>query len=155
MEAANLGAFLAPFPDHQLANSIAELAAAPKYDHPDWLRVSWRLRARLLGSGGPTAASVSLGIPTWLYAHEPPNVFATHQAKMFYNSLREDGLVTLGGGGLIIGPGNAGTVQEVFQDATQNYYRKAGVAPTPIAYSARHSGAGRRTLIKVGSGPVP
>ena len=133
MEAANLGAFLAPFPDDALAVAVAELGAAPKYDHPDWLSVAWKLRERLLGGGAVSPDSVSLGIPTWLYGHEPPNVFATHQAKMFYNSLREDGLITLAGGGLVIGPGNAGTVQEVFQDATQNYYRKAGVAPTPIA----------------------
>jgi predicted Rossmann-fold nucleotide-binding protein len=133
MEAANLGAFLAPFPDDALAAAVAELGAAPKYDHPDWLSIAWKLRERLLGGGAVSPDSVSLGIPTWLYGHEPPNVFATHQAKMFYNSLREDGLITLAGAGLIIGPGNAGTVQEVFQDATQNYYRKAGVAPTPIA----------------------
>lgn len=133
MEAANLGAFLAPFPDDALAAAVAELGAAPKYDHPDWLSVAWKLRERLLGGSAVSPDSVSLGIPTWLYGHEPPNVFATHQAKMFYNSLREDGLITLAGAGLIIGPGNAGTVQEVFQDATQNYYRKGGVAPTPIA----------------------
>jgi predicted Rossmann-fold nucleotide-binding protein len=133
MEAANLGAFLAPFPDDTLGAAVTELSAAPRYDHPDWLSVAWKLRQRLLSGRAVSPDSVSLGIPTWLYGHEPPNVFATHQAKMFYNSLREDGLITLAGGGLIIGPGNAGTVQEVFQDATQNYYRKAGVAPTPIA----------------------
>jgi hypothetical protein len=133
MEAANLGAFLAPYPDAELATAIGELSAAPKYDHPDWLVVAWKLRERLLAGGAVPPGSESLGIPTWLYGHEPPNVFATHQAKMFYNSLREDGLITLAGAGLVIGPGNAGTVQEVFQDATQNYYRKAGIAPTPIA----------------------
>lgn len=133
MEAANLGAFLAPFEDDELNNAINILSDAPKYDHPDWLSTSWKVRAELLSGGSYSPDSVSLGIPTWYYGHEPPNVFATHQAKMFYNSLREDGLITLAGAGLVIGPGNAGTVQEVFQDATQNYYRKKGVAPTPIA----------------------
>ncbi|ANY19364.1 hypothetical protein A6F68_00838 [Tsuneonella dongtanensis] len=133
MEAANLGAFLAPFPDDILAEAVAALGAAPKYNHPDWLSTAWNLRERLLDGGTVSPDSESLGIPTWLYGHEPPNVFATHQAKMFYNSLREDGLITLAGAGLIIGPGNAGTVQEVFQDATQNYYRKPGTKPTPIA----------------------
>lgn len=133
MEAANLGAFLAPFPDEKLGETIAALAAAPDYKHADWLSTGWAVRDQLLAGRSLDPESESLGIPTWLYGHEPPNVFATHQAKMFYNSLREDGLVTLAGAGLVIGPGNAGTVQEIFQDATQNYYRKSGVAPTPIA----------------------
>jgi len=72
-----------------------------------------------------------LGIPTWLYGHEPPNLFATHSAKLFFNSLREDGLVTVADGGIIFAEGNAGTVQEIFQDATQNYYRDKA-RPTPM-----------------------
>ncbi|CAL1690600.1 hypothetical protein MMB232_00729 [Brevundimonas subvibrioides] len=151
MEAANLGAFLAPYDDDVLDRVCAELAQAPRYDHPDWLSTAWRVKAVLLSAQSPHPSSVSLGIPTWLYGFEPPNVFATHQAKMFYNSLREDGLVTLAGAGLVIGPGNAGTVQEVFQDATQNYYRKAGVAPTPIAllgesFWSRPAAAGPDTM---------
>lgn len=133
MEAANLGAFLSPYPDDTLGEVIATLAVAPKYSDPDWLSAGWNARKKLLAGSQPLAGSVSLGIPTWLYGFEPPNVFATSQAKMFYNSLREDGLVTLAGAGLVIGPGNAGTVQEIFQDTTQNYYRRSGVGPTPIA----------------------
>jgi predicted Rossmann-fold nucleotide-binding protein len=133
MEAANLGALLAPYPDQALSTCISLLAPAPKYDHPDWLKAAWGVRELLLKTATKPDKSVSLGIPTWYYGFEPPNVFASHHAKMFYNSLREDGLITISGAGLIIGPGNAGTVQEVFQDATQNYYRKAGTPPTPIA----------------------
>lgn len=133
MEAANLGAFLAPYSDECLEQALDVLGKAPRYDHADWLRAGWVVRQQLLTGEAYLKGSISLGIPTWLYGFEPPNVFATHHAKMFYNSLREDGLVTLAGAGLVIGPGNAGTVQEVFQDATQNYYRKKGTAPTPIA----------------------
>ncbi len=36
--------------------------------------------------------------------------------------MREDGLLALAWGGVIFAEGNAGTVQEIFQDATQSYY---------------------------------
>lgn len=67
-------------------------------------------------------ASASLAVPTWLYGFEPTTPFATHIAKYFQNSLREDGLVTLATHGVVYAEGKAGTVQEIFQDATQNYY---------------------------------
>ncbi|NEX91885.1 hypothetical protein [Caulobacter sp. 17J65-9] len=139
MEAANLGAFLAPFADGELDVALKELAGAPDYKEVDaWLETACAVRARLLGTwdapshpGGP-----SLGIPTWLYGHEPPNLFASHIAKFFYNSLREDGLVSVSSGGIIFAEGNAGTVQEIFQDATQNYYR-GRLAPTPMVLLGR------------------
>ena len=37
----------------------------------------------------------SLGVPTWFYGHEPTNLFATHVAKYFANSIREDGLLAI------------------------------------------------------------
>jgi predicted Rossmann-fold nucleotide-binding protein len=64
----------------------------------------------------------SLGIPTWLYGYEPTTPFATQIAKYFQNSLREDGLVTIGNHGIIYAEGSAGTVQEIFQDAAKNFY---------------------------------
>lgn len=60
-------------------------------------------------------------------------MFATVIGKYFYNSVREDGLVTIASGGLIFGKGEAGTVQEVFQDATLNYYR-SDYTPTPMVF---------------------
>jgi predicted Rossmann-fold nucleotide-binding protein len=65
---------------------------------------------------------MTIGIPTWFYSHEPPNAFATHIAKYFRNALREDTLLRLCDGGVVFLPGAAGTVQEVFQDACENYY---------------------------------
>ena len=67
--------------------------------------------------------AASLAVPTWFYGHEPTNQFATHIAKYFANSIREDGLLALATRGVVFAPGSAGTVQEVFQDATQNHYR--------------------------------
>ena len=65
----------------------------------------------------------SLAIPTWHYGHEPPTPIASHIAKYFQNSIREDGLLALAKWGIIFTEGKAGTIQEVFQDAAQNYYR--------------------------------
>ena len=50
-------------------------------------------------------------------------MFATDIAKYFENSLREEGLLALALAGVVFARGNAGTVQEIFQDACQNYYR--------------------------------
>jgi hypothetical protein len=72
----------------------------------------------------------SLGVPTWFYGHEPPNAFAGQIAKYFANAVREDVLLHVCSGGIVFLPGRAGTVQEVFQDACENYYADAGsVAP--------------------------
>ncbi|HEY1879056.1 MAG TPA: hypothetical protein VGG68_03905 [Caulobacteraceae bacterium] len=137
MEAANLGAFLAPFEDGALDAAFKVLVKAPNTLGPDadaWLETACQVRKTLLGAwdADEPEGSINLGIPTWFYGHEPPNLFATHIAKMFYNSLREDGLVTMADAGIIFGPGHAGTVQEVFQDANQNYYRPPNTEPTPM-----------------------
>jgi predicted Rossmann-fold nucleotide-binding protein len=42
--------------------------------------------------------------------------------------VREEGLLTVATGGIVYTPGKAGTVQEVFQDFTQNYYGSVGPA---------------------------
>ena len=74
--------------------------------------------------------SETLGIPTWHYGHEPPNVFASAIAKYFRNAMREAMLLEVCDAGIVFLPGAAGTVQEVFQDACENYYADpASVAP--------------------------
>ena len=73
-----------------------------------------------------------MGIPTWLYGHEPSTPFATHIAKFFENSVREDNILTLAYGGLVYTPGSAGTVQEIFQEAVQNHYLSLGFASPMI-----------------------
>ena len=82
------------------------------------------------------ARSASLGIPTWLYGHEPPNPFASHNAKYFANSEREAGLLAIATYGVVFAPGSAGTIQEVFQDACQNHYVTAGVV-SPMVFLGR------------------
>jgi predicted Rossmann-fold nucleotide-binding protein len=74
--------------------------------------------------------SPTLGIPTWFYGQEPPNVFATAIAKYFRNATREAILLQVCDAGIVFLPGAAGTVQEIFQDACENYYApESSVAP--------------------------
>jgi predicted Rossmann-fold nucleotide-binding protein len=80
----------------------------------------------------PDGPPHTIGIPTWFYGHEPPNPACTWHAKYFANSVREDGLLTVATGGVIYTPGSAGTVQEVFQDYTQNHYASIGPAAPMI-----------------------
>lgn len=121
MEAANLGAFLSDVDEQVLVDAVNHLKPADKFDHADWLKTAWEVYTANKLRGRP-----SLGVPTWWYGHEPPNPFSTHIAKYFENSLREEGLLAIATHGVIFAEGNGGTVQEIFQDACQNYYDTYG-----------------------------
>ncbi|WP_093798788.1 LOG family protein [Streptomyces sp. Wb2n-11] len=128
MEAANLGAYLAPLQDDAvLDDALQLLAKVPSFTPSvtDWARTAFEVRDRW-PSGGD-----SIGIPTWFYGHEPPNAFAGHIAKYFANATREDGLLARCNAGVVFLPGAAGTVQEIFDNATPNYYESRG-EPTPM-----------------------
>lgn len=117
MEATHLGAWLAGRPDAALDEALGMLARAPKYHDEGWFDTALDVRDRF-----ERGATPSLGIPTWFYGHEPANLFASHVAKYFSNSLREDGLLAIATHGVVYAPGSAGTIQEVFMDAAQNHY---------------------------------
>jgi predicted Rossmann-fold nucleotide-binding protein len=127
MEAANLGAYAAPFDDAMLTDALELLAGTPSFTPSiaDWARAAFEVRGR------HPAGGASVGIPTWFYGHEPPNAFATHLAKYFANATREDGLLARSRAGVVFLPGAAGTVQEIFDNATPNYYGSRG-EPTPM-----------------------
>ncbi|PZT68441.1 Rossmann fold nucleotide-binding protein [Streptomyces sp. SW4] len=127
MEAANLGAWAAPYDDAMLDEALPLLAKAPSFTPSvtDWARAAFEVRERWPDGGA------SVGIPTWFYGHEPPNAFAAHIAKYFANATREDGLLARCTAGVVFLPGAAGTVQEIFDDATPNYYESRG-EPTPM-----------------------
>lgn len=127
MEAANLGAYAAPLDDEILTEALQLLAEAPKFTPSitDWAAAAFEVRGRWPKGG------VSVGIPTWFYGHEPPNPFASHIAKYFANATREDGLLARSNAGVVFLPGAAGTVQEIFDNATPNYYESRG-EPTPM-----------------------
>ena len=129
MEAGNLGAYLSPWPD-ALEEALALVGAVPGY-RPDldaWVGSAYAVRERW-----PVAeAGTSLSIPTWFYGHEPSNLFATGIAKYFANALREDTLLHRCRGGIVYLPGQAGTVQEIFQAVTENFYAADAAEIAPL-----------------------
>jgi predicted Rossmann-fold nucleotide-binding protein len=126
MEAANLGAWLSHRPAVELDQALALLGRVPSF-RPDvgrWVDAAFEVRDRWPDGGE------SLGIPTWHYGHEPPNAFATSMAKYFGNPVREAILLQICNAGIVFLPGAGGTVQEIFQDACENYYAdESSVAP--------------------------
>jgi predicted Rossmann-fold nucleotide-binding protein len=139
MEAAHLGAALAGGNDIDLEAALDWLGTQPiapalrnilnaagvvdealEASAYAWFKPAFEL-AKTLRSPGE-----SLAIPTWQYGHEPPTPFATHIAKYFQNSIREDGLLAIARHGIICMEGKAGTIQEIFQDSAQNYYQLFG-----------------------------
>ncbi len=135
MEATNLGAWLAPYPDEALVEALTLLRIAPHYSDPGFVGA-----AREVVERWPEGAK-SLAIPTWFYGHEPSNLFATAIAKYFSNSLREDCLLAICLHGIVFCPGSAGTTQEIFQDAAQNHYATFGhISPMVFVGTERYVG---------------
>jgi predicted Rossmann-fold nucleotide-binding protein len=133
MEAANLGAALAAYEDEAVDQTITALAAVPSFrpSVTDWAGTAMEVRAAFPGDGG-------LSVPTWFYGHEPPNVFAGRIAKYFSNAQRENVLLSRARGGIVYLPGEAGTVQEIFQAVTPNYYGDAATQVPMILVGADH-----------------
>lgn len=127
MEATHLGAWMAGRTLEEVDDALAMLMPSPSFRDAGWLTTAFAVREKY-----PQTTYVSLGIPTWLYGHEPSTAFATHIAKFFENSIREDSILTLAFGGIVYTPGSAGTLQEIFQDAVQNHYLSFGFASPMI-----------------------
>ncbi len=125
MEAANLGAYLADRSDGERDDAVHALAETPGpiADPVGYMETGDALRQRFAPGGD------SLAIPTWVNAGEPISQFASHIAKYFSNSIREDGLLAVATAGIVFAPGGAGTLQEIFQDAAQNAYKVFGRSP--------------------------
>ena len=157
MEASHLGALFAASGEDELEAAIAQLATQPKL--PDGMTkvlvqdsstrqwsidddmaadlARWMEPARLIAEARKPALGIenqSLAVPTWHYGHEPFTPLATHIAKYFLNSIREDVLLALATSGIIYSEGRGGTLQEVFQDAAQIYYRDAGAPITSMIF---------------------
>ncbi len=149
MEATHLGALLSKSSDAAVEDSIARLASeqtaklpmTEELVHADgtidqqkaralhaWYRPAIEIRDATLDPGA------SLAIPTWHYGHEPFSPLATHVAKYFQNSIREDGLLALALDGIVYVEGRAGTIQEIFQDGAQNYYKSFGKRFSPMVF---------------------
>jgi len=130
MEAANLGAYLAPHGSEAVEDALALLAEAPHYTDVGYTEAALAVLERY-----PDGAE-SLAVPTWFYGHEPSNVFGSAIAKYFANSLREDGLLAIATCGVVYAPGSAGTLQEVFMDLCQNHYATFEVV-SPMVFMDR------------------
>ncbi len=151
MEATHLGAALAEHDLSDLDDALALLQAQPvapelkRIVSPDgavdqtlvaqahaWFKPAYEIAAEM------RRPSWSLAIPTWGYGHEPTTPFATHIAKYFQNSIREDGLLALAKQGVIYSEGKAGTIQEIFQDGAQNYYETFGHASPMVMFGVEY-----------------
>lgn len=132
MEGANLGAFAADIAS--LEEALSSLSEVPGYAGAieRWASAALTVRAQLVAEREPGGPPRSIGIPTWFYGHEPPNVFVDHVAKYFSNALREDRIISRCTGGIVVLPGAAGTVQEVFQAITALYYSDPDQALPPL-----------------------
>jgi len=120
MEATNLGAYFAGRSSKELQAAIEHLSKAPYFTDKGFMEVAKEVLEKF------PDGNESLAIPTWFYGHEPSNVFASHIAKYFSNSIREDTLLAICLHGIIYAPGSAGTTQEIFMDAAQNHYGTFG-----------------------------
>ena len=129
MEAANLGAHMAGRTTDNLYTAIDILSdldfGDTKVELKDFYAKNYILQAQKVLEEFPGSVE-NLAIPTWFYGHEPTNVFASHIAKYFSNSIREDTLLAISLYGVIFAPGSAGTTQEIFQEAAQNHYGTFG-----------------------------
>ena len=131
MEATHLGAWMAGRPMAEIDEALKILSEAPGFKDEGWLQTAFEVIRRY-----PQERYHSLGIPTWLYGHEPSAAFATDIAKYFDNSIRENTILTVAFGGIVFTPGSAGTMQEVFQEAVQNHYLSFGYA-SPMVFLGR------------------
>nr|WP_179479815.1 LOG family protein [Allobranchiibius huperziae] len=129
MEAASLGGCVTD--EAALRSALQELASVPSY-RPDigrWASTALAVRER--HTDAVHRARV-IAVPTWYYGHEPPHVFCAGIAKFFSNALREDTLLARCDAGIVVLPGAAGTVQEIFQAATRMYYATPSDATDPL-----------------------
>ena len=128
MEATGFGAWMAGRAEEEFLEALSRLKAVPIQEDADYLQASFGIIRDY-----PQTTYRNLSIPTWLYGHEWTSPFATHIAKLFENSVREDTRLTIAYGGIIYAPGRAGTIQEVFQEAVQNHYLTFGFA-SPMVF---------------------
>jgi hypothetical protein len=110
-------------------------------DHDPYTAAALAVRAKYPAAAQDLVGRLTLGglaLPTWLYGHEPANLFAGQIGKYFSNAVREDSILRLSRGGIVFAPGWAGTVQEVFQAATKTFYRTDGPSGAFVFLGVEH-----------------
>lgn len=133
MEAGNLGASMAGYPEEALQDALDILSEAPDTKNgPAWLDAALKVRMKY-----PVLSGVAtIGVPTWKYSEEPNNIFATGIAKYFDDSVRETALLRESYGGIVVFKGGAGTIMEIFKKCEDNNYRTYG-DPSPLVLKGR------------------
>ena len=112
----NLGAYFAGRADDELLGAIDDLKRCPVYlGHEAQYIDSARSITASQRAGAP-----SLAVATWRFDEEPISQFATDVAKLFQNSVREEGLLSIADAGVAYFKGGFGTLREIFQDLAQN-----------------------------------
>lgn len=149
MEATHLGALLAHTSDDDVTHALKQLQtratlpagaaavvsctgavdSAIVHRLHEWVKPAYEIAQTFVDSGGR-----SIAVPTWYYGCEPLSPLATDVAKYFQNSIREDMLLSLAANGIIYTAGAAGTLQEVFQNAAQNYYPRNDQPFAPMIF---------------------
>ena len=148
MEAANLGAYLANAPRSTRSTEAIAMLRRPSglsaLDHQ--LGARGVRRPSALAATAPTRSAYRPGSTAMSHRTRSPS----HIAKFFRNALREDMLLSRCDAGIVFLPGAAGTVQEIFQDACENYYAdEATIAPmvlVGISTGPRTSRPGRCSI---------
>jgi predicted Rossmann-fold nucleotide-binding protein len=141
MEAANL----APHDRGAIGEALALLARVPAYPAHEAEHVAAALEVRERFAPGGEA----LAVASWIYPDEPISQFASHIAKYFQNSIREDGLLSVATCGVIYLQGGFGTLQEVFQHAEQNETPAYGGAVPMIFVGEQYAEANPRSPVHV------
>lgn len=132
MEAANLGAYMSNYSERELEAALKIIESDLTFNHPNYLLDAHKV-LELFPSGRN-----SLSIPTWFFGHEPSNLFSSHIAKYFSNSIREDNLLAIALHGIVFAPGSAGTNQEIFMDLSQNHYKTFGYYSPMVFFNKKH-----------------
>ena len=138
MEATHLGALFTNRPLSDLDKALKILKKAETYKDENWLSTAFEVLEKFPPLQESNYHKNNIGIPTWLYGHEPPTPFASQIAKYFANSIREEGLLAIAKGGVIYSPGSAGTIQEIFQDAAQNHYKSFDLASPMVFLNSKY-----------------
>lgn len=123
MEAVHLGALLAYYPEESVDDAINILSQEINYT--DLVKYYNPAINVLNKYPMPKDKVLSIAIPTWNY-YEPTAIFASHIAEYFSNPIREYNLLNFSYGGVLISPGSAGTMAEVFINHANQHYKTLG-----------------------------
>jgi predicted Rossmann-fold nucleotide-binding protein len=121
MEAANLGAYLSPYPDEALTQSLSALAAVPSFQSGHQLVGAHGLRGAHAVPQGPRGR-VAVRADLVLRARAAERLRLGDRQVLLQRAARGRAARARANAALVFLPGAAGTVQEIFQAATPAYY---------------------------------